>query len=257
MKLFVSLFDVSNLIWLDEIRLALFANLELWISYTRFFLNIEIFWNNNIIWSESLLKFARLLHIYDLKNRYNRDLRIEFWNSKLEKALWSWSSHSLWFEEIIVIVIFASKFVFFDSYSVCNKNLKIIFVNDSKKAWFDDFIACCFQYRESDFVQFTIFDLMTDSWLIDRKFWIRVIFYFLFFYSLHRIDELSEKKWLNAKDVEYFIFIDEINAIALNTSNFENFLDFLFSSHHNIQRSIRSNSNLWRCFWHDSILHAS
>ena len=50
-KLLVSLFDVSNLIWFDEIRFALFANSEFWISYTRFLLNIEIFWNNKITYA--------------------------------------------------------------------------------------------------------------------------------------------------------------------------------------------------------------
>ena len=62
---------------------------EFWMFYMRFFFNIEIFWNDNIIWFESLLKlqtcckyFVNMLKFDDLKNRYNRDFRIEFWNLK-------------------------------------------------------------------------------------------------------------------------------------------------------------------------------
>ena len=122
---------------------------------------------------------------------------------KLEKTLWSWFSHSkslIW--KIIIIVTFVSNFVSFDSYSICNKNLKIIFVNDSKKTWFDDFIVCCFQYRKFDFVQFIIFDLMIDNWLNDKKIEFEFFFIFLFFYFLHQNRWIVRKKWLNAKDVE-------------------------------------------------------
>ena len=99
----------------------------------------------------------------------------------LEKALSSWLSHleSLTWEKITIAVIFASKFVLLDSWPACVKNLKTIFVSDSRKAWSDDFTVCCFQYREPDFVQFTVLDFgnwqLTD-WQINR---IRVLLYFL------------------------------------------------------------------------------
>ena len=67
--------------------------------------------------------------------------------------------------KITVIVTFASNILSF--YSISSQfALKIweyIFLSDSKKAWFDDLIARCFQYREFDFVQLTILDLMIDN----------------------------------------------------------------------------------------------
>ena len=85
---------------------------------------------------------------------------------KFEKSLWSRSSHSAMTWKIIVIVIFASSILSFRFLSVCIKNLKIIFVNDSEKAWFDDSTVCCFQDLEFDFVQFTVF-----VWWLTANWW--------------------------------------------------------------------------------------
>ena len=85
------------------------------------------------------------LYSWDLKNRCDRDLRTKY------STVW----------KITVIVIFASAINSTRFIPACIKNLKIIFVNDSEKAWFDDFTVCCFQNRKSDFVQFTTPDLMT------------------------------------------------------------------------------------------------
>ena len=55
----------------------------------RFLFSIEISWDDNIIWFESLLKLqacckylVNMLKFDDLKNRYNRDFRIEIWSLK-------------------------------------------------------------------------------------------------------------------------------------------------------------------------------
>ena len=68
------------------------------------------------------------------------------------------------------------------SISACVKNLKIIFVSDSGKAWSGGFTACCFQYREPDPRSG---DWQLTAWQGDR---IRVLLYLLSFYSLYVLE---------------------------------------------------------------------
>ena len=218
-----------------------FCWFEFWMFYTRSLLNIEISWDDQ----DSFVLYAlqqRFLDLCICMLTYRLEETLSSWSSHLKlfdlkKSLSSWSSHLKSYH--------SSRFI-----SVCVKNLKIIFVNDSEKAWSDDFTVCCFQYRESDFVQFTVFVLMTDSWLSDRK--IEFEFFFIF-YSLYFLYWNRWVAWRRMIRRER----RRIDAIALNISDFENLLDFLLLSHHNTQRSVRSSSSLWRCFWHDSVLHAS
>ena len=197
--------------WRNLIRT--FCRFEFWIFYTRFLLNIEIFWNNNIIWFESLLKLYAVRCIY------------KTW--KIIVIVIFASISLTW--KIIVIVIFASN-ILFDFNQFALKIWKSFSWMIQKKTWFDDFAVCCFQYRMFDFVQFTIFDLMIDNWLNDKEIEFEFFFIFLFFCFIHSNRWVVREKWLNAKNVIRF-FIDEIDAIALNISNFENFLDFLHSFH--------------------------
>ena len=173
---------------------------EFWMFYMRFFFSIEVSWDDQYFSTSRFLSFR----LWNLKNRCNRDLRIWF-----EKSLSSWFSHLnslIW--KITVIVIFASNIILLDFYQSALKIWKPSSWMTQKKHDLMTRTVCCFQYREFDFVQLTTFDMMTDNWLIDRKFWIRVTLYFLFFYFSHWIDELFEKNDLNAKDV--------VIAIALN-----------------------------------------
>ena len=97
MKLIVSWIDVSNL---DEIRFALFANLELWISYTRSLLSIEVSWDNNARFDQllsQLLKSYELVFICCIH---------EIWRIVVI-AIFALRNSMTW--RITVIVIFASR----------------------------------------------------------------------------------------------------------------------------------------------------
>ena len=52
--------------------------------------------------------------------------------------------------------------------------------------------------------------------------------------------------WWNTRDRNWYIKLRK--SFRFSTFHFHI---------HNTQRSVRSNSNLWRCFWHDSALHVS
>ena len=72
------------------------------------------------------------------------------------------------------------------------------------------------------------------------------IFYFFILYV--EIMNWLKKKLLNAKNV--------VIAIALNILYFKIFSIF-FILHLYIYRSIKSNNNFWKYFWHNSIFYAS
>ena len=111
MRLIVSWIDVSKF---DEIRFALFANLEFWVSYTRFLRNIEISWNNNARFDQllnQLLKSYEFVFICCIYMLYSwivfMKLRELLWSRSLhskilwlEESLWSWFSHRLSFFSI-------------------------------------------------------------------------------------------------------------------------------------------------------------
>ena len=206
-----------------EIRLTLFVDLNFECLTRVFFLT------SKFLEMIKILSYALRQRFLDLCTLYASFLRLEESLSSrsshricwLEEALWSWSSHSNFFDLKKSLSSWFSHRIFFATHS--QSALKIwenIFLNDSEKAWFDDFTVCCFQYRESDFVQFTVFNLMTDSWLVDSEIWVE--FFLILLLSYIRVDELLEKKWFRRER-------RRIVAIALNTSDFENLFDF--SSH--------------------------
>ena len=151
MKLLVSLynrFDVSNLFDLNFWRDSARTVCKSWILS---FLHALLFKHRSFLryaFICSATKISESVCLYVVALTWKNTVIVIF-----ASIMQTW--------KIIVIVIFASEILLLDSYPICVKNLKIIFVNDSRKAWFDDFIVCCFQYRKPDFVQFTTLDLMT------------------------------------------------------------------------------------------------
>ena len=172
-------------------RLVFFANFKFWIFYTRFFLNIEISWNNNIIWFESLLKlhvrsyvvFMSCIHelySWNLKNRCDRDFRIEYFTT--------------W--KIIVIVIFASNILFFSIFSQSAIKIWKSFSWMTQKKH-DLMIRLFVAFRIENLISY---NLQSSIWWLTAncvtvKSEFESIFIFLFFYlfvSYIEIDELIE-----------------------------------------------------------------
>ena len=181
-----------------EIRFALFANFEIWIFYTRFFLNIEFFWNNNIIWFESLLKMYVCIHmLYQIINCFH-----EIWKIVVIAIFASNILFIIW--KIIVIVIFAFVIVLFDSYQFVLKIWKSFSWMIQKKhdLMISLFVVFKIENLISYNLQFSIWWL-TINWITTRfefeSIYIFVFFIFLLFTSNRWI---VWKKWLNAKDVE-------------------------------------------------------
>ena len=89
-------------------------------------------------------------------------------------------------------------------------------------------------------------DWQLIEWQWDLNLSPSIIFYPLC--SLYVLEPMSclKEKWLNAK-----------GAVVATASDFEISSISCTPSHiHNTQRSVRSGSSLWRCFWHGSALHA-
>ena len=99
--------------------------------------------------------------------------------------------------------------------------------------------------------------LSFDDWQLidDNEIWIWV--------NINLLISQYQSSYLSASHIE----VDELTKMIrrherdrIEYIDFEIFSIFRISSHihiHHTQRSIKSNSNLWRCFWHDSALHAS
>ena len=81
----------DRIVWYNfiEIRFAMFYWFEFWMFYMRFFLNIEIFWDD--FFSYVLSRNFEFC-FWNWKNRCNRDFRIWF-----EKSLWSWFSSRIFY----------------------------------------------------------------------------------------------------------------------------------------------------------------
>ena len=168
----------------------------------------------------------------------------------LEKSLSSWFSHRkslIW--KIIVIVTLASN-IFRNSQSVCVKNLREHLFEWLKKSmiWW----LYCLLLSVSMVWFRTIHNSRYDDWQLicwqrDR---IRIFFaYFILLLSYIRVDMLLQAVRRDRR---------RIVAIAVDISDFEILIVALNNIFHiHIQCSVRSNSNLWRCFWHNSALHAS
>ena len=203
-----------------EIRLTLSVDLN-FECFTRAF-----FLASKFLEMIKILSYALQQRFLDLCE-YASSLRLEesLWSRSshrirwLEKALWSWSSHS--------------KLSLF--FSIFNQSALKIWKSSSwvtqKKhdLMISLFAAFNIESLISYYSQSSIWWLTTD-WMTERS---------------------------NSSSSLFFIFSTFCTEID-ELSNFENLLDFLLLSHmHNTQRSIRSNSSLWRCFWHDSVLYVS
>ena len=245
MKLIVSWIDVSNLLDLNFWQSRFDSHcFELWVFYTRFLLNIEVFWDDQYSSYALQQKFIdwciRMLYSWDLKNHCDRDFRIE--------------NHSMiW--RITVIVIFASNILSFFSISsqFALKTWKSSSWMTQKKHDLMTQLLVVFSIESliSYNSRFSIWWL-TANWMTMRSEFesIHICLFSIFLFHISESMSWSKKREsLNAKDV--------VIAIAFDISDFENFLDFLFLFHHYIRRSVRSNINLWRCFWRDSVFHAS
>ena len=114
--------------------------------------------------------------------------------------------------------------------------------------WFD-----CSLFSISRIWFRTIHDFRFDDWQLTEWQWNLNLNQSLFFYlfvSNIEIDELFKKKMIKRKK-------RRIDTIALNISDFEIFFDFLLLFYHDIRRSIKSNNNFWKCFWHNSTFYAT
>ena len=179
----------------------------------------------------SFLKFEKSLWSRS-SHRYLEILRFE-------KALWSWFSHSSFF-------------------SIHNQSALKIWKSSS---WMTQKKH---DLMTSLFVVFRIENLI--SYNLQLSIWWLTIncatkksnsSSFLFFYSLCF---LYRNRWVARKKENDSTRKTSNKRDRIRYIKFWNFLDFLFSSHifiHNTQRSIRPDSSLWRCFWHDSALYAS
>ena len=164
MRLIVSWVDDLNF---DEIRFALSANLELWISYTRFLLSIEVSWDNNVRFDQllnQLLKSYELVFICCIHETWRIVVIAIF-------ALWNFMT---W--RITVIVIFASNILSF--FSISSQFALKIWKSSSwltqKKHDLMIRTVCCFRYRKLNF--------LIDDWqLIEWQWDLNLSLYLLFF----------------------------------------------------------------------------
>ena len=249
MKLIVSWynrFDVSNLLGLNSWQPEFGSHcLEFWVSYTRFLLSTEVPWNNNTTWPEPLLKLyavvVNMWHSYDLENRYNRDLRIR------NPLVW----------RITVTVIFASNFILLDSYQSAVKTWKSFswMTQEKHDLMISLFAAFSIESLISYNSQLSIWWLTAD-WVTGRSNSSSFLsFYFFIFYT----ESMSCSRGMIRRERRRIFYShwwnrrDRIRYVKLRKSR--RFFTFTFHIH-NTQRSVRSDSSLWRCFWHGSAFHA-
>ena len=189
---FDSMFVLHAIIWLYRNSIRTFCWHELWVSYMRSFFSIEVSWNDF---------FSYVLH-RDFWTCVYVCFILKIWKIAI---IATFASNMLTWK-IIVIVILASNFILL---AIFNQSaLKIwenIFVNDSKKAWFDDSSVLLLSISKTRFR--TICDSEFDDWqlTVDSEIWIRVFIYLFFLSAFYiEIDELlrEKKKWLIAKNVE-------------------------------------------------------
>ena len=93
---------------------------------------------------------------------------------------------------------------------------------------------------------------LTINWMT-MKFEFESIYIFYFSISNIELMNCSKKKLIKREKRRNH------DRIEYQISKFVLFFVFVsFHIHiHNIQRSIKSNNNFWKCFWHDSVFHAS
>ena len=104
--------------------------------------------------------------------------------------------------------------------------------------------------------QFSIWWLTID-WLTKKS---NSNFFLFFYFFIFHIESMSCSRRIIKREKRRIIYFhwwnkrDRIRYVKFRKSR--RFFIFTFYIH-NIQRSIKSNNNFWKCFWHDSILHAS
>ena len=190
---------------------------ELWVFYMRFFLSIEVFWDDQNSFICSVAEISRSVYFLTWK--------------------------------IIVVVIFAPN-ILRNSQSICVKNLREHLFEWLKKSmiwWLYCLLLSISMIWFRTIHSFRYDDWQLTCWQRDR---IRIFFaYFIFLLSYIRVDMLLQ---IVKRDKRRIV------AIAIDISNFE-ILIVAFNNifHIYIQRSIKSNNNFWKCFWHNSTFHAS
>ena len=188
--------------------------LQIWILnfLHAFFLSIEIFWNDQYFSYVLRQKFInlciRMLYLWNLKNRCDRDFRIR---KRFEKSFWSWFSHLLLFFSIFSQ--FALKIWKSFSWMIQKKH-------DLMTQLFAVFnIENLISYNLRISIWWLITNWMTMKFEFES---IYICLFFIFLFYISKSMNWSRKKCLNAKNV--------VIAIALNIK-FRNFLDFLYSFH--------------------------
>ena len=187
----------------------------------------------------------KLLLLWDLKDRYNRDLRIVSWSSEI------WRS--------TVIVIFAFEIIHLDPNQSALKTWKSSSWMTQKKHNLMTSLSAAFSIESliSYNSQLSTWWLTAD-WVTERSNSSSSLFsIFSAFYTYwNRWVAWEEVIKRERRRILYFHWWnrrDRIGYIRLRKSSR---FSIILSSHSQSHRSVRPDSSLWKCFWHDSALHA-